>query len=75
MARLIRTIPKKFVSKMSWGLLNGAFFRTACGDIEAGVVHQQVKAPFALDDFSDDRVDGFVTGDVQGEQFKRRSRC
>jgi hypothetical protein len=45
--------PEKVVSKISepveWT------FRTPTRDVEAGVIHQQIEAPFALDNRSDCR--------------------
>ena len=51
------------------GLLDRAFLRTTDRDVEAGVIHQQIEAPSALNDCSDCCFDGFVTGDVQRQHL------
>jgi hypothetical protein len=62
--------PKKLVSNGP-GLLDGAFFRAAGRDTEAGVVHEQVDAALAAHHFLDEGFDRCVAGDVQRQHLER----
>ena len=70
-ARVIRTIPKKFVSKIDSGLFDRALFRPGGGDTEAGVVHEQVDAALQPHHLADGGFDRFIAGHVEGQHLER----
>jgi len=52
-ARVIRTIPKKFVLKIDWACFDRTLFRCGGGDTEASIVHEQIDAAVHPDHVSD----------------------
>ena len=53
------------------GLFDRAFFRSAGGDTEAGVVHEQVDAAFQAHHFPDGGFDRFIARHVEGQHRER----
>ena len=74
-ARVIRTIPKKFVSKIDRACAIELSSAARGGDPKAGIVHEQVDLPFRGDHFADRGRDRFVARHVERQHLERSLAC
>ena len=73
-ARVIRTSPKKFVSKIDRACAIELSSAPA-GAAETGVVHEQVDAALQANHFPDGSFHGFIAGHVEGQHLERSLAC